>query len=47
MAKKFTYEEHIKKHTKKENTYNPECEYCNPELTLNDVEKELRRRLVY
>lgn len=24
----FTYEQHIKKHTKKENTYNSECAYC-------------------
>jgi hypothetical protein len=27
---KKRYERHIKKHTKKENTYDPECEFCNP-----------------
>lgn len=28
---KFSYEKHIKKHTKKENTYDENCEYCNPQ----------------
>ena len=28
--KKFTKEEHIRKHTKKENTYCRECLFCNP-----------------
>ena len=28
LGKKFTYEQHIKKHTKKENTYDSECEHC-------------------
>ena len=27
--KLFTEEEHIKKHTSKENTYSDECLYCN------------------
>lgn len=42
MAKKFTYEEHIKKHTMKENTYNPDCEYCNPEIK---VAREYKKRM--
>ena len=30
--KKFSYEEHIRKHTQKENTYCRECKYCNPKM---------------
>jgi len=29
--KQYTKEEHIKKHTQKENTYNENCFFCNPE----------------
>jgi len=29
----ITKEEHIKRHTLKENTYNEECPYCNREVT--------------
>jgi len=25
----FTYEEHIRKHTRKENTYHEDCDFCN------------------
>jgi len=42
---KFTYEQHIKKHTMKENTYNENCEYCNPELKLSKEVRELRKRM--
>ena len=42
MAKKFTYAEHIKKHTMKENTYNEDCEYCNPKYS-SDIEARLKR----
>ena len=37
MAKKFSYAEHIKKHTMKENTYNEDCEYCNPEIRTREM----------
>ena len=30
VYKKFTKEQHIKKHTRRENTYCGECEFCNP-----------------
>lgn len=40
--KKYTIEEHIRKHTNKENTYNSHCEYCNYEG--NDI--EIRRALL-
>jgi hypothetical protein len=31
----FTKEQHIKKHTLKENTYNENCLFCNPDLKNN------------
>lgn len=38
VKKKFTYAEHIKKHTMKEDTYNENCEYCNPQYkTIQEV----------
>jgi hypothetical protein len=40
-GKKISYKEHIKKHTMKENTYNSECEHCNP---TSGAYNELRRR---
>lgn len=40
--KKFTMEEHIRKHTKKENTYNSECEYCNPAYRTEEIVKAMR-----
>lgn len=41
--KKFSYEEHIRKHTKKENTYNSECLYCNPQNRTEEMEERLKR----
>ena len=31
----ISYNEHINKHTKKENTYNKDCEFCNPSGNYN------------
>lgn len=38
--KNFTFEQHIKKHTKKENTYDKECAYCNHARTPLTPEQE-------
>lgn len=44
MAKKFTLEEHIKKHTMRENTYNENCSFCNPELRTQEIVKKMKER---
>ena len=42
---KITYEQHIKKHTLKENTYNENCPFCNPSsrFNTNSVEDRLKK----
>jgi len=44
MAKKFTMEEHIRKHTMRENTYNPNCQFCNPSLRTDEIIKKMKKR---
>jgi hypothetical protein len=43
MAKTITYEQHIKKHTRKENTYDSNCPYCNPEYSRLTIEERLKK----
>jgi galactose-1-phosphate uridylyltransferase len=33
--KNITYEQHVKKHTNKENTYDENCPFCNGEKLQN------------
>ena len=42
MVKKFSIEEHIRKHTMRENTYNPNCEFCNPDLRSEKIVKDMK-----
>ena len=44
MTHKFSMEEHIRKHTKRENTYNSECEYCNPAYRTEQLVKRMKDR---
>ena len=39
--KNFTENEHVKKHTKRENTYNNKCLYCN--FSRYEVRQILKR----
>ena len=36
--------EHIRKHTKKENTYDSNCPYCNKELRTEEQRKQMIKR---
>lgn len=41
LRNKMNINNHIKKHTKKENTYDNECPFCNEELRTEEQRKEM------